>query len=47
MPEVDPRNLFLMSTPGDSKAVMSMDYFWGNTSVEYGKLMMASNRRIM
>ena len=47
MPGVDPRNLLLISTPGDSKAVISMDYFWGNTSVEYGKLVMASNRRIM
>lgn len=47
MSGVDPRNLFLMSTPGASKADISTDNFLGNTFAEYGKLMMALNRRIM
>lgn len=47
MSGVDPRNLCLMSTPGASKADISTDNFLGNTFAEYGKLMMALNRRIM
>lgn len=40
-------SVFLMSTPGASKADISTDSFLGNTFAEYGKLMMALNRRIM